>query len=100
MSDAPKKRPWFQIYLSTAIMLMFVADGLVFLSSINHTVDAASYGFPWTFYMRWPDPPYGPNGPQFSEFYYSNLAWDLAVLICVLALTGGVFEFMLRRRKP
>jgi len=29
MSDAPKKRPLFQIHLSTAIVLMFVAGGLV-----------------------------------------------------------------------
>jgi len=29
MSDAPKKRPLFQFHLSTAIVLMFVASGLL-----------------------------------------------------------------------
>ena len=29
MSDAAKKRPWFQYHLSTAVVLMFVAGGLM-----------------------------------------------------------------------
>jgi len=29
MSDAPKKRPWFQYHLSTAVILMFVASALL-----------------------------------------------------------------------
>ena len=32
MSDAPKKRPFFQIHLSTAIVLMFVAGGFLWLN--------------------------------------------------------------------
>ena len=33
MDAIPKKRHWFQIHLSTAIVLMFVAGGLIFLNS-------------------------------------------------------------------
>jgi len=29
MTDAPKKKAWFQIRLSTAVALMFVAGGLM-----------------------------------------------------------------------
>jgi len=33
MSNAPKKRPWFQIHLSTCVVLMFVAGGLLTFAS-------------------------------------------------------------------
>ena len=29
MNDQPKKRPWFQVHLSTAVVLMFVAGGIM-----------------------------------------------------------------------
>lgn len=32
MSEQPKKRPWFQFHLSTAVALMFVAAGLLWLN--------------------------------------------------------------------
>ena len=32
MSEQPQKRPWFQYHLSTAIILMFVASGLLWLN--------------------------------------------------------------------
>ena len=33
MTDAPKKRPWFQFHLSTAVVLMFVAGGLMWANT-------------------------------------------------------------------
>jgi len=32
MDEKPKKRPWFQFQLSTAVVLMFVAAGLLWLN--------------------------------------------------------------------
>ncbi|MCY3021414.1 MAG: hypothetical protein NTW87_20560 [Planctomycetota bacterium] len=37
----PKRRPWFQFHLSTAIVLMFVAAGLLWLNIRVHTTIAA-----------------------------------------------------------
>ncbi|MCY3017909.1 MAG: hypothetical protein NTW87_02605 [Planctomycetota bacterium] len=33
MDEKPKKRPWFQFHLSTAVVLMFVVGGLVWLNT-------------------------------------------------------------------
>ena len=44
MSDAPKKRPLFQIHLSTAIVLMFVAGGLVWVNCYQHSTYYVPYG--------------------------------------------------------
>lgn len=32
MDEKPRKRPWFQFHLSTAVVLMFVAAGLLWLN--------------------------------------------------------------------
>jgi hypothetical protein len=38
MSDAPKKRTWLQFHLSTAVVLMFVAGGLLWLNQHGREV--------------------------------------------------------------
>ena len=58
MTAEPPKRRWFQIHLSTAIVLMFVAGGLVLSNvekrrvdfDLGHSSEAVSYerGWPWT----------------------------------------------------
>ena len=60
MSEQPKKRPWLQFHLSTAVVLMFVASGLLWLNMRPHqclcslpevgagaTGLAVYYGWPW-----------------------------------------------------
>ena len=64
MSDVPKKRPWFQYHLSTAVVLTFVASGLLW-ADLQQQVQAevfvsgpASYqvirtrSFGWPFRFR------------------------------------------------
>ena len=45
MTDKPR-RPWFQIHLSTAIVLMFVAGGLVW-ANIRPRIVIADRGTAW-----------------------------------------------------
>ncbi len=47
MDETPKKRPWFQFHLSTAVVLMFVAAGLLWLNMR----DTWS---PWVILHGWP----------------------------------------------
>ena len=42
MSDAPKKRPWFQFHLSTAVIMMFVASGLLW-ANLRESVEFVSW---------------------------------------------------------
>ncbi|MCY3018452.1 MAG: hypothetical protein NTW87_05400 [Planctomycetota bacterium] len=35
MTDAPKKRAWLQFHLSTAVVLMFVAGGIMALNCVR-----------------------------------------------------------------
>jgi uncharacterized membrane protein len=37
MTDAPKKRPWFQFHLSTAVVLMVMAGGLLGANLLRDT---------------------------------------------------------------
>jgi len=55
MSDAPKRRPWFQYHLSTAIVVMFVASGLLYLNVRPTAMEGCGdqafqewHGWPWT----------------------------------------------------
>ena len=52
MNDAPKKRPLFQIHLSTCIILMFVAGGLMWANvPPSHKFEYVyEHGFPCAFY--------------------------------------------------
>ena len=45
MDAKPKKRPWFQFHLSTAVVLMFVASGLLW-SNLRFTEFEVESGFP------------------------------------------------------
>jgi len=42
MTDAPRKRPWLQIYLSTAVVLSLAAGALMLLNFRERSVHRAS----------------------------------------------------------
>ncbi|MCY3021628.1 MAG: hypothetical protein NTW87_21655 [Planctomycetota bacterium] len=105
MTDAPRKRPWFQFHLSTAIVMMFVAGGLLGASilisrieSTSHfhgiTMTARFYGFPLPLYKF---------GVAYDEPYgfviWPLLCVDVCVWLTVLLVTGFLCEWLIRRQE-
>jgi len=111
MPDAPKKRPLLQLHLSTVVMLMFVAGGIVWLNcrtypgepwwqgsdpvakGFNAFEDGASdgCGWPWCFWVK----PVEASAP----FFFDALVKDVAVAAGALFVVAFVFEQLLRRRE-
>lgn len=117
MTDAPaRRRPRFQIHLSTCIVLMFVAGAIVLLnmiwlpspkpqykdavisdtSTLYHLVyDGNKLGWPWAFYyirksLRVEsDNPYDliVTKPVYKEFSKLALAGDIGIWILLLLFT-------------
>jgi hypothetical protein len=55
MSDVPRKRPWLQFHLSTAVVLMFVAAGLLWLNIMGYRSRdeyIIEHGWPVVFYIE------------------------------------------------
>ena len=101
MTDPPKKLPWFQYHLSTAIVMMFVASGLLWLNmQRNHH----SYGWPLPFIAVWHVDYFSPSGPWESyEMRYDPIPWGIALNVVIwlaIMLGVGVFcEWLIRRRE-
>jgi len=101
----PKKRPWFQFHLSTAVVLMFVA-GLLLGANIlisrwewvsetrGVTMTSRCYGFPMPFYRfgTMYDAPYAVVSGIFFCF-------DLCVWLLTIGLTAFVCEWLIRRKE-
>jgi len=67
MNDPTKKRPWFQYHLSTAVVLMFVAAGLLWLNVRG----GAEYG----------------SLSQHDGYQY--LGWPAPLFVRAITITGG-----------
>ena len=122
MSDAPKKRPWFQYHLSTVVVLMFVAGGIMALNWFRQAdeygvegpgldpliVKSPGYGWPFRFtdfsvvYMIQRAPNSGGivDIPIVTRrISYSWLAADIAVALAILLGTAMALEWPIRRRE-
>jgi len=126
MTDAPKKRPWFQIHLSTSIVLMFVAGGLVWANvSPIEIVRRERRGVNEIVVFRLPQWPFGqeqgfchcpePNGkyvhtqsPEMTlealraqAFHKIRPELLLNIMTCgaILIITCASAEYILRRRE-
>ena len=124
MTDKPK-RGWFQIHLSTAIMLMFVACGLTWVNAAksvysewSRTFPPASaktyiYGFPLWYFSKCvvtnadgheevliPDPykDYVIAVPDVS-LRYGPLTVDILFGLLVLGMFAAMLEWLIRRRE-
>jgi hypothetical protein len=65
MTDAPaKKRPWLQYHLSTAVVLMFVAAGLLWLNMTRRSAEDFGY---WTKTCR----------GTFVNYRYTDYGWPV-----------------------
>ncbi|MCY3021957.1 MAG: hypothetical protein NTW87_23340 [Planctomycetota bacterium] len=122
MSDAPKKRTWFQFHLSTAVVLMFVAGGLMWANLCAkvcgmETWDSALFkemaaSVPGdegrvsitgrSVYWGWPFAAAEAHG--FNQKEYMGIAWtavaaDASVAGAILAATGLLLEWLIRRKE-
>lgn len=110
MTDAPpKKRAWFQLHLSTCVVLMVVAGVLVWANVTNRVNapyekvgDGGGYGWPYCCYLSW----YQYEHPQTREIFlaaegedrpvweigHRECAANLGVALAILALTALVCE--------
>ncbi|MCY3018878.1 MAG: hypothetical protein NTW87_07610 [Planctomycetota bacterium] len=113
MSDAPKKRPWLQFHLSTAVVLMFVAAGLLWLnmrdrhSLFLETVWATQYGWPFVaaekprYQYVIPGSPTIITGPAANRIHVSivGVVADCIVALVVLFVVGVLCERLIRRKE-
>jgi hypothetical protein len=96
-------RRWFQLHLSTAIVMMLVAALILYLNFIPNVADAlddrvqeVGYGFPWesfgiaTF----------KSGYREGGWVWQYLVLDSIFFIATVALVGLSLEHLIRRRKP
>jgi hypothetical protein len=73
VTDAPPKRPWFQFHLSTAIVLMFVAAGLMWLNVTLGELRSLSQWKAYPGSVQLED-----NGPCYSRMYYRGRGWPFS----------------------
>ncbi len=92
----PQRRKRFQIHLSTAVVMMFVAGGILWANL--RSAPLSIYG--WPFYEVWWDSETighrtfpVDNGPYFTRMILSNLAVALGIIFAVWFLC----ECLIRR---
>lgn len=108
MTD-PKPRRWFQLHLSTCIVLMLVAGGMLFLN-LRPRSDAHQYAC-LSDVQYYQDLSYGWPGSFLTTFYEDKALihqlqrWrpfavfvDAAVIGLLLAVVAALCEFLARRR--
>ncbi|MCY3018477.1 MAG: hypothetical protein NTW87_05535 [Planctomycetota bacterium] len=106
MTDAPKKRPWLQFHLSTAVVLMFVAGGLLWANTVPRDAHMTSWAVT---YRGWPECIYINVTPLSSPTDFAAPAqvpfrWDafgIGVNICVAAaflfVTAFICEYVTQK---
>lgn len=106
-------RRLFQIHLSTALVLMLLASGLLALNLVERPRSSELVrGWPWTLVTRSPvvyswvgELPRGPKEAESNQTYTMKpfhwkrlLAANIAVALTILAGTTVLLEWRLRRR--
>lgn len=107
MTDAPKKRPLFQLHLSTCAVLMFVAGGVLWFSTrpaivtrvtkkcVTVTSDRWPLGFHETHYVGYtPSEALADFERKLPPIDFQNLQLMLPVLLAAAI----IFEWHIRRR--
>ena len=100
MSD---KRRWFQIHLSTAVVLMFVAGGLMWANVAEHHYNpplitpngAAVFSGPrgWPIVWDW------NVISDMPRFNWGHLALNIVACLAILAAFACACEWRIRRRE-
>ncbi len=106
--SVPRKRRWFQLHLSTCMVLMIQAGILLLLNLTPHYPNSYSH------FYGWPSGVYGTDESAWYDskvqrvvkheyFVWSGIVYDLSVFIGILVLSGYVCEYAARlgeARKP
>jgi hypothetical protein len=109
MTDAPKKRPWLQFHLSTAIIMMFVAAGLLWVN-MHAVPQRRDTGGGYMQHFGW------PMTMASQERYYTldavglvngrlniggldSIVVNAIVALFILVATAVVCEWFIRRRE-
>jgi hypothetical protein len=102
MSDAPKKRPWLRFHLSTAVVLMFVASGLLWLNlrQWERLGRYHDFGFPFVAVEYGPPETLRDEVPPLWKWEYDATALlaDVALQLSALILVSFASEWRIRRR--
>jgi hypothetical protein len=99
MSDAPKKRPWFQFHLSTAVVMVFVAAGLLWLNTTSRCPDKktyAAYGWPLGAYDRYGLLNMDGRYEKAEGWIISGLVVNVLVGLTAILVVGIVCEWQIR----
>jgi hypothetical protein len=112
-------RPWFQLHLSTAIVLMFVAGGFIWANTVKaiakvihtpattmHAMRTDGVCMPFTnpardtpvFEQGWPAT-FRSEMNAVAEWRYKALACDVAALGAILLAFTVLCEYFFRRRE-
>jgi hypothetical protein len=102
MSDKPKRRFW-QLHLSTAVLMMFIASGVVGANVRRYELHIEEYplnGYGWPFVLYWNTNGYETEtGQPMHQFDWVSLAANVCILIIILVSTGILFEWRICRRE-
>ena len=110
--DAPRKRPWFQIHLSTAVVLMVVAGVLVWanvrkpvvLIRNSRIIELDRMGWPWNaessiggYLDQTPDQ--AIRNARLRYFGTSEFYLNLITALAILTAVAVGCEYLIRRRE-
>lgn len=97
---AKQRRAWFQLHLSTCVVLMLAAGGLL---GLNLQRQRASYGWPLPIIVMWHADHVSPSGSWSYKVHYDpyppGIAINPIIWLSLLASCGAVCEWLIRRRK-
>jgi hypothetical protein len=97
MTNPPRLKRRFQIHLSTAIVMMFVAGGLIWanVSGTRHpSYNYIEHGWPFRSQMHF----VGLGSYEGEEMPYLCASIDGMVAITFLLITHAICEWLIRRR--
>ncbi len=95
MNDSSPSRRWFQLSLTTCILMMVVAGVLVW----GNVKSSFRIGWPLICYRKMLFNPVG--GPHLNTYHFWNsdrLILDVVVALAILAATATLSETLIRRR--
>jgi hypothetical protein len=109
-SQPVRKRPWFQFHLSTAVILMCAAGGLLWANLSRSEfmyciVEESPSGGSWTDCVGqaygWPCASWYSHPGLGSEITVegTKICLDVASALCLLLLVAFTLEWLIRRRE-
>ena len=110
MTDAPQERPWLQFHLSTAVVLMFVAAGLLWLNMRPLPIGAWIPAEPlregaqipwhgWPLMTRYTVFTLSNEEMDGGYWNWQNCAFNALCAVVILLAVGMFCEWLLRRRE-